>query len=158
MKYIRRIDFSLSTVKLAALIASRRKFMTMIWEDCIRVRGRTWPEHTRILTQVSAYRRTRAFLATRALTLLPRVQLSKYRSGSALWFGAYQSRGAWSDNKTPRKKELLSCQTLVMHDLQVPTVDLKPSPNGCETHENFTASDDARTTTEFCVYSNRYIT
>lgn len=57
---------------------------------------------------------------------------------SVLWFGAYQSRGVWSD-KTPRKKELLSCQTLVMHDLQVPSVDLKPSPNDCELHENFVA-------------------
>lgn len=32
-----------------------------------------------------------------------------------LWFGAYQSLGAWSGNKT--QEGLLSCQTLVMHDL-----------------------------------------
>lgn len=76
------IDFSLPAAKVAALIAPRRKFMTVIQEDCIRVRGQTWPEYSEILTRVSACRRTARvprITSLSAVVFLPRVHLSKYR-------------------------------------------------------------------------------
>lgn len=68
--------------KLAALIAPRRKFMTVIQEDCIRVRasglGRNTVRFSREFPRTGVFARSSHHELSASL-LLPRVQLSKYR-------------------------------------------------------------------------------